>query len=307
MKPGVAVVLAGLGLGALVLVLLLRLQTPEAGLPSQATAEPSVQPKIVSLAPHLTELAFDAGLGERMAGAVEWSDYPPAAHTLPRIGDAFRFDLERIVRLRASHALAWAGGTPSQAIDELRALGIEVRVISIRTLDDIAMTIETLGSLAAEPATAAARAKAFRDRVASFKAAQPASGAKIPVFYQVSEKPLFTLGGRHVINQVFELCGARNVFADLDAEAASVDLEAVLARNPAAMIAGAAAGQPDPLAHWHRYRGLRAARCGHFSAVDPDLLVRPTARLLDGAARLCDWLDTNIRQAQDPACAFDDH
>jgi len=305
MKPGFALLLAGLGLGALLLVWLLRAQVPAAGLPSQAAADSPAKPRIVSLAPHLTELAFDAGLGDRLAGAVEWSDYPPAARELPRIGDAFRFDLERIVRLRASHALAWAGGTPTAAIDELRTLGIEVRVISIRTLDDIAAAIEALGSLAADPAVAAARAAAFRDRVDSFKAARRASGTQIPVFYQVSAKPLFTLGGRHVINQVFELCGARNVFADLDAEAASVDLEAVLARKPEAMIAGAAAGEPDPLAHWRRYTDQPATRCGHLSAVDPDLLVRPTARLLDGAARLCDWLDTNIRQAQDPACALD--
>ena len=73
--------------------------------------------RIVSLAPHLTELAFDAGLGDQLVGVVAYSDYPPEAQALPEIGDAFRFDLETLLRLDTQLALAWAGGTPISVID----------------------------------------------------------------------------------------------------------------------------------------------------------------------------------------------
>lgn len=257
--------------------------------------------RIVSLAPHLTELAFEAGIGDRVVGAVEWSDHPAEAREIPRIGDAFRFDLERILRLEATHALAWGGGTPPGAIAELEDLGVKVEVIEIRTLEGIARAIERLGQLGGTPAVAVETAASFRRRLRTFE--HDASDAKgvVEIFYQVSEKPLFTLGGRHVINEVFGLCGARNVFGRMNTEAASIDLEAVLARDPLAIVISDD-GPGDPVAHWQAYPDLRAVACDNLLRVDPALLVRPTPRVLDGAAKLCAWLEKEVRSTEDPAC-----
>jgi iron complex transport system substrate-binding protein len=259
--------------------------------------------RIVSLAPHLTELAFEAGIGDALVGAVAWSDHPAAAAALPRIGDAFRLDLERIVRLEATDALAWARGTPSQAIDELEALGVRVHVASTPTLDAIAATLVALGRLGGNARQGEAAAAAFRERRRALAARFGTGESAIPLFYQVSREPLFTLGRDHVINDVFALCGARNAFDDLAAAAAGVDVEAVLERDPLAIVASRAApGEPAATAHWRDYEFLRAVRCDHLLEVDPALLVRPTTRLLDGAERLCRWLEERIRRAEDPAC-----
>ncbi len=260
--------------------------------------------RFVSLAPHLTELAYEAGLGDRLVGAVAWSDFPPAASDLPRIGDAFRFDLEAIMRLRATDALAWRRGTPRQAIDELESLGIDVHVLATPTLDAIADALLRLGELGGTHETARRAAAAFRRRRATLAETFARADAPIPVFYQVSRQPLFTLGRNHVINDVFALCGARNVFGGLDTAAAAVDLEAVLEADPVAIVAGRE-DEADAVAHWHDHGFLRAVRCNNLLAVDPALLVRPTPRLLDGAHMLCEWLDERVRRAADPACRID--
>lgn len=257
--------------------------------------------RIVSLAPHLTELAFDAGIGDRLVGAVAWSDFPPEARELPRIGDAFRFDLETIVRLDATHALAWRRGTPRRAIEELEALGIEVVSISTGSLDEIPRAIVRLGRLGDAPEAAREAAASFRARRAELQR-RYGRAASIPVFYQVSRTPLFTLGADHVINDVFALCGAENVFDDLDVAAATVDLESVLERDPVAIVSGRSDEAERPGAHWEEFEHLRAVRCDHVLDVDPAVLVRPTPRLLDGAAMLCEWLDERVRRAEDPAC-----
>ena len=289
-----------------------------------AHAQENNPPRVVSLAPHLTELAFEAGIGGLLVGVVEWSDYPAAARDLPRIGDAFRFDLERILRMEASHALAWGGGTPPGAIARLRDLGLDVVVIEIRTLEEIGHAIERLGQLGAEQAVAAQRAAAFRRRLLQFEQDAADGQPIVEVFYQVSQKPLFTLGGRHVINEVFGLCGARNLFGDLDTEAASVDLEAVLARDPPAMVIGkndgnngrknddengdenGGNGQEGLTTRWQIHPDLRAVACDNIMYVDPALLVRPTPRVLDGAERLCAWLEREVRSTENPACRIAD-
>ena len=278
---------------------LLWLATAGACPAQQAPAQPA--PRIVSLAPHLTELAFEAGIGDLLVGAVEWSDYPAAARELPRIGDAFRFNLERILQLKATHALAWGGGTPPGAIAELENLDLDVEVIEIRTLDQIARAIERLGQLGDRQAAAAERAAKFRRRRMNLELDSSGTQPVVDIFYQVSEKPLFTLGGRHVINEVFGLCGAGNLFGQMKTEAASVDLEAVLARNPLAIVASDD-GRGDPVAHWQNYPDLPAVACNNLLRVDPALLVRPTPRVLDGARKLCQWLEAEVRPVEGRAC-----
>ena len=270
--------------------------------------------RAISLAPHLTELVFTAGAGHRLVGVVEWSDYPPTALDIPRIGDAFRFDIERIVALDTSHALAWTGGTPMAAIQQLESLGIEVIQVQTRTLDEIAQALQRIGQTFGSAETADRAAAEFirqRDALASARE----DTIPVPVFYQVSERPLFTLGGRHVINEVFALCGAHNIFADLQIEASVVGREAVITAQPLIIIAGSNAPSPTadsldpswpehpPLGHWQSFDLVPAVACGYGWVVDPALLVRPTPRILDGARQLCEWLD-HIRRnpPADPAC-----
>lgn len=262
---------------------------------SNAPVAGAAEPRIVSLAPHLTELAYAAGLDDRLVGAVEWSDHPEAAQALPRIGDAFRIDPERILSLDSSHALAWVGGTPEAAIEQLTELGIEVVRIETRSLEQIAEALDRLSALAGEPETGRHTAAAYReqlDRLRQQRSNRPA----LRVFYQISPRPLFTLGGRHVINEVFDLCGARNIFAGLDQEAVSVSAEAVLDRAPDVLLVGLEpidVSEPVSEAHARERLDPNLARfeCGAVLGIEAEPLVRPAPRILDAAARLCTQLD----------------
>jgi len=272
-------------------------------LASAAWAGPA-EPRFISLAPHLTELAYASGIGDRLVGVVEWSDYPEAARQLPRIGDAFRFDLEAILRLGTSDALAWQDGTPQAAIDALERLGIEVHSIRTRSLIEIGAALRQIGDLGGKAQRGADAEQEFRTRLEAFPRHSDAQHEPAPIrlLYQVSDRPLFTLGGRHVINDVLGLCGAVNVFDDIDAAALTIDFEAALARAPLAIVAGSPESDPGALRAWQASSSTPAARCGHLLAVDPELLVRPTPRILEGAVRLCSWLNLSVRQDPRPEC-----
>jgi iron complex transport system substrate-binding protein len=121
--------------------------------------------RIVSLAPHVTELLFTAEAGDRLVGAVEHSDYPPAAKKVPRVGDAFRIDLERITSLEPDLVVAWESGNPADAVTSLRELGIPVLVTEVHRLDDIPDLLSTLGELAGSPDPARKAAASFREEI----------------------------------------------------------------------------------------------------------------------------------------------
>ena len=180
---------------------------------SQATGE--LQRRIVSLAPHLTELVFAAGAGDALVGVVEYSDYPVAAKSLPRIGDAFRIDIERVIALNPDLVLAWSSGNPQQMVDLVAAQGIPVTILEPVHLEQIAEQIEHIGNLAGTVAKARVSAMEFRKRLRSLEK-EFGERDNISVFYQISSKPLYTINKYQIISEAIAFCGGSNIFADLD-------------------------------------------------------------------------------------------
>lgn len=243
--------------------------------------------RVVSLSPHLTELMYAAGAGARMVGALQYSDYPPAAKRLPRVGSEASIDLEALVALRPDLVIAWPNAGSARAVERIAALGIPVFRSEPRELEDIARTLEILGRLAGSEAAARAAARAFRTRAAAI-AHRYANLERVRVFYQVWDRPLITVNGQHIISKVIRLCGGENVMADLPALAPEIDRERVLRADPEAIVAsGTDGGRPAWADDWRAFPGLAAVRGDHLYAIRPELLQRHTPRLLDGADELC--------------------
>jgi iron complex transport system substrate-binding protein len=225
--------------------------------------------RIVSLAPHVTELLFAAGAGDRVVGAVDYSNYPDAARRLPRIGSHAAFDLERIAALKPDLAIGWGSGNPPGQVAQLRRLNIPVFVNEPQRLDDIAASLRQVGVLAGVPGEPAARA--FEQRLAELRA-RHAQAAPVSVFYEIWNQPLMTIGGAHLISAAIG--------------------EAVLRADPQAIVAsGMDTARPEWLDHWRRWPQLKAVKHGNLFFVPPDLLQRHTPRLLDGVEQLCAALE----------------
>lgn len=257
---------------------------------------PAPAQRVISLAPHATELIYAAGGGAKLVGTVTYSDYPPAAQAVPRVGDNKALDLERIAALKPDLIVVWRHGNAERQIDALRALHIPLFFSEPKHLDDVASSLRRLGMLlGTEPAADAAAASFLRD-IAALRA-RYATRPPVTTFFQVWDRPLMTLNGDHLINDVITLCGGRNVFAALKPIVPTVTDEAVLAANPEAIVttsAGATRSDaPLPsLARWRAWPAMTAVARNNLFAIDGDLLTRPSPRIAQGAAALCEDLDT---------------
>lgn len=245
--------------------------------------------RIVTLAPHLTELVYTAGAGEQLVGAEAYSDYPAAAKTLPRVGDAFQVDYERLLALQPDLVLVWANGTPEPVIEQLKRMGLRVERITILSLDGIAGALRQIGALTGTSSVAEAAAHAYENDIAQFRTRR-ARVSPISVFYQISEKPLYTINGRHPISEIIGLCGGKNIFHDLAQLSPPVGIEAVIERDPQVILAGDGA-QGDPLSLWKKWPRMRAVKQGNLYTVRADVLARSTPRVLEGARQVCRVLD----------------
>lgn len=248
--------------------------------------------RIVTLAPHLAELAYAAGAGHRLVGTVHWTDYPPAAAALPRIGDAFRLDLETLAVLAPDLILAWRGGNPDHMLEQLVQRGYRVVALAPERLDDIGAQLEEIGRLAGTLEAAREAAGRYRADLEALRRAHAGKSA-LRVFYQVSWRPLYTVGGRQLISEVIELCGGRNIFEDLGELAPAIGMEAVIARDPEVILT--ATIQAQDLDEWRRWPSIAAVARGHLYAIDGDLVVRASPRILEGTGQVCDALDRSRR------------
>ncbi len=254
-----------------------------------AQAAESATPRIVSLAPHLTELAFAAGAGEHVVGTVEYSDYPRAARKLPSVGNAWRVDLERLVSLQPDVVLAWDEGTPVELVSRLEAMALRVVTVPTYSLQDVADALRQIGRLAGTQQQAEAAAERFEAELETLSG-RPAGEREMSVFVQLDDRPLYTVNGRHIIDEIVTRCGGRNVFAELQQLAPAVSIEAVLARDPDVILNtdGTAA---ETLAQWSRWTELEAVKAGTIYALAPDTIARPTPRILEGMAEACAALE----------------
>src|SRR5258706_435334 len=256
---------------------------------------PAPAQRIVSIAPHLTELLFAAGAGERVVGAVAYSDYPEAAKAIPRIGDATQLDLERIVSLHPDLIVGGRNGNSPQQIKRLASLGIAIYASESTQFAGISSTLRRLGRLAGTQVVADAHADAF-DRAVVDLRARYAGRRPLRVFYQIWHRPLLTINGRHLIDEALHVCGAQNVFAALDPLTPNVSVEAVVAADPDAIVTGSVAdgggdSGADNLDQWRQLSTLRATRAGNLIVVNPNTLHRQSERIIDGVRELCDKLD----------------
>jgi iron complex transport system substrate-binding protein len=246
--------------------------------------------RIVSLAPHLSELLFAAGAGAALVGTAAYSDYPAAVRRVPTIGDSSAIDIERVVALKPDVVLAWRSGNPAGTITKLEQLGLRVLVTEPGTLEAVADQIVLLGRVAGTEAEAAKTANRLRKNIAALR--HEYQGRRpVSVFYEVWHAPLMTVNGKQVISEVIAMCGGKNIFAGLKPLVPRVSIEAVLAADPEAIVTASDQPAAEALSDWLPWKQLRAVRNGNLVTLPPDEISRPTPRLLDGARLLCARLD----------------
>jgi iron complex transport system substrate-binding protein len=245
--------------------------------------------RVIAMAPHVTEMLFAAGGADRIIGAVTYSDYPEAAKSIPRIGDNRLVDMERVIAMKPDLIVVWLHGSSERQIDTLRQLGIPLFHSEPQKLDAIPDSLLRLGQLmgtesAAQPASAELRRQLDALRK------QYSNRPPVRLFYQVWDKPLYTLNGAHIVSDAIRLCGGVNIFSNLKAVAPIVGIEAVLQEDPEAIF-GTSEKNYGGVNLWRPYANLKAVRNDNLFTLNGELLNRAGPRMIAGTAALCEKLE----------------
>ncbi len=245
--------------------------------------------RVVSMAPHVTEMLFAAGGGAKIVGVVSYSDYPEAAKKIQNIGDNRNVDMERVASLKPDLIVIWMHGASERQIDTLRQLGIPLFHSEPKKLADIPSNVQRIGKLLGTEAVADKVAEELRGKLASLTA-QYAQRPPVRVFYQVWDKPLYTLSGAHIITDALRVCGGENVFAALKTTAPVVDVENVLREDPEAVFATAEKNYGG-VDLWRPYKNMKAVKNNNLFTIESSLVNRSGPRMIQGTAMICEKLE----------------
>jgi iron complex transport system substrate-binding protein len=253
--------------------------------------------RIVTLSPHLAEIAFAAGAGASLVGVSARSDFPEDAQRLPVVSDSGRIDLERVVALKPDLVLAWLSGNPARQLELLERRGIAVLAVEVRRLDDIPRVLRLVGTAAGRGEAAEQVARQAAQSISGLSA-RYAGLRKLRVFIEIWHEPLITVSGGHLISDVLQVCGGENVYAGAGALTPAVSPETLLVLRPEVVIMSSGAGtEAEQAGRWRRRALLPAVQQGALYELDPDLLHRQGPRLIEAARTVCEHLE-RARAAQ---------
>jgi iron complex transport system substrate-binding protein len=247
--------------------------------------------RIVSLAPGTTAMLYAAGAGSCLVGTIAHSTEPAEAASVPVIGDAETLDFERLISLRPSVVVVAVDVVQRARIDRLRALGIPVYQVHVTRLAQMPDSVRRLGALAGTEQVAADRANALRSELDALSA-RYRDRTPVRVLYQIWDRPIYTIGGRHVIADALTLCGAVNIFGELNTAAPAVTREAAVLRDPQLILASAPPGSAQEwLAGWREFRGLTAVRNGQLASFSDERIDRMGPSVIAATGSLCEVVD----------------
>jgi iron complex transport system substrate-binding protein len=239
--------------------------------------------RVVSLNPATTDLIFALGAGNRLVGRTHWDLYPPEAVHVPDLGSGIRPNVEAVLGARPDLVILYASNDNRAAASALRTAGVNTLSLKIDRIDDFHRAAKAISRLLGDSARGVAVSDSVKrtlDRVR----AETSSLPKPSVFWHIWDAPVITIGRGSYMNDLIEIAGGTNIYADMTEASGTVSIEDVLRRDPRFIITGpegASKINSDP-----RWSEAPAVKAGRVLVVDTTIVGRPSVRLGEAAESL---------------------
>jgi iron complex transport system substrate-binding protein len=257
---------------------------------SSAAPPHGSSPRVISLAPSLTEIAFALGCGDALVGDTTFDDYPVAAKALPHVGDLVHADLERIAQLQPTIVLALhdeerEGATISEH------LHLPIVYLPNRNIRDLYADIDGVASACRRERQGASLSARLRARIERVARSSAAAGRHPRVLYLLG-LPGFTAGKRSYLDDVISLAGGVNVAGDVDQPYPDLSEESIIRADPDVIVVSKSVGFNADVQAREPWRSLRAVKTKKvIHPPDDSILERNGPRLVDGL----EWLSAQLR------------
>ena len=240
--------------------------------------------RVVALAPSITEIVFALDAGDRLKGVTRFSNFPPQAENLPKVGSYVQLDLEKIIAIQPDLCIAVKDGNPKEVIDRLDHMGVPVYAVDPRNLHALTGTILEIGNLLDVIPKARSLVKQMEEKTRIITSKIAGATQKPTVFFQIGITPIVSAGTDTFIHELIILAGGINL-AQGPVPYPRFSREQILSLSPevfiiTSMTRGASFDQIK--AEWQRWPQMPAVKNNRIHLIDSDLVDRASPRLVEG-------------------------
>ena len=240
--------------------------------------------KIIPLAPSLTEILYFLGLGGRVVGVTQFSQYPPEAASKPKVGSYINLNVEKIISLSPDLVIGTSDGNARGVVNLLEQAGIPVFIVNPRNVREVIGTIAALGRVCGLPKRGSALSRKLTMRVDHI-IKKTRLHDKPLVFLQINVKPIMTVNRHTFHHDLIRIAGGINMTGDEPITYPRISLEEVIRRRPdVILISSMERGGSFERARldWLKWPSIPAAKNGRVYLMDSDLIDRPSPRIIGG-------------------------
>lgn len=242
--------------------------------------------KVISLAPNLTEIIFELGLGSKLVGNTTLCDYPDSAKTIEKVGDLLTVNLEKIISLNPDLIFITVEGNSKSDYDKLIDLGFSVFVSNPRNFNGIKKTVRDIGKIFKVENRSENFIKNWDERLKIVKENVKTENKK-SVLFLISINPIFTIGKNSFINEIINSAGLINIAEDLELNYPMFNREEVIKRNPDYIILMSDNADLSSLTEiYPEWKILKAVKNKNIFTVNADIFSRPGPRIIDAVEQL---------------------
>jgi len=265
----------------------------------------NVPQRIVSLAPSNTEILFALGLGSKVVGVTKFCDYPPEVPEKVKNGDIAVIggfadpSIERIIALNPDLVLA-ASSLQEKVVKDLEEKGIAVIALNPKKVDQILADIILVGRASGKLEEAENLTDHMRQLIDTVISKGENATYRPRVYYEVWYEPLYTIGPGTWQNELIEMAGGVNIFADAKEAYPIVSAEAVIERNPEIIVVKIGYMGSAQSAIWEDFEkrpgwiAISAVKNGRIYEIDENTVVRSGPRIVQGLQQLAKFIHPEI-------------
>lgn len=264
-------------------------------------AVPVAPQRIVALAPSVTEIIFALGQERRLVGVTRFSNHPPEAATLPKVGSYVQLDVERIAALGPDLCIAIKDGNPIAAVERLTAMGIPVFAVDPVDLTTVMHTVTAIGDLLNAEGAAATIVADMERRIEAVRLRLEGIEIRPRVFLQIGVSPIVSVGRGTFIDILIQMAGGTNVAAAGGVAYPRFSREQVLLLAPEVIVISSmerTAVFEQVKAEWLQWPSLPAVQRNAVHIAPPDLFDRPSPRLVDALEVLAAFIHPDRFEAR---------
>jgi iron complex transport system substrate-binding protein len=261
---------------------------------------PDTPKRVVALAPSITEIIFSLGRQDRLVGVTQFSDYPPEAQQLPKVGTYVHLDLEKIVSLTPDLCIAVKDGNPIDVVRRLEDIGIPVYAVDPRGFSSVMDAVARIGQVMNAVDEAGRLVGDMKQRIERVSTLAAKAAHQPRVFFQIGISPIVAVGSGTFINELIVTAGGKNLSAGETAYP-RYSTEQVLALSPEVLIITSMTrgGMFAKIkAQWESWPQMPAVQNHRIHVVDSDLFDRPTPRMVAGLEYLFALIHPDLNKVE---------